>query len=97
MFLAALRPPFGMSTTRTPGYAWAISLVASRDPSLTTITSNVGYVRLRSDERQSSSVSAALYAQTTTDTDGHCRRATALKGASLNTRDTAASAGFGWR
>ena len=38
-FLAALSPPFGMSTTRTRACCRAMALVSSRDPSLTRMTS----------------------------------------------------------
>ena len=38
-FLAALKPPLGVSITRTRGWLWPISPVRSFDPSLTRMIS----------------------------------------------------------
>ncbi len=58
---------------------WPISLVRSFDPSLTRMISKSGYVSASSDAGCRSSVSAALYAQTTTETRGQVRCCSARK------------------
>jgi hypothetical protein len=49
-----------------------------------------GYFTSLSADRQSSIVRAALYAQTTTDTGGHCCSSSGENGAVAKTSDTAA-------
>jgi hypothetical protein len=57
----------------TPACRGARSAVPSREP-LTTMISEDGYVSVASEVRQSSIVSAASCAQTTTETIGHRER-----------------------
>jgi hypothetical protein len=58
----------------TPACRGARSAVPSREPSLTTMISEDGYVSAAREVRQSSIVSAASCAQTTTETSGHRER-----------------------